>query len=143
MKLTIGETIMILRIRKGMQKQELGKIAFPKMLAPQVKLKKIENGSQAPTDEDLKAIADGLGIQVKDILHQDEQVPDGVRIHPRIFEIAPRLKHYIDILNSCAEIDRPVFVSVAIEELCADKELCPNAIEKSHPDETGGRRRQK
>lgn len=58
-KLTIGETIMILRNRAKLSQQELGCLAFKNELkTPNVKIKKIEKGQQPPTKDDIKKITD-------------------------------------------------------------------------------------
>ena len=54
LRLTVGERIMIMRIRKGMSKQDLGAVAFPDLSAPHVKLKKLETGFQLLTEEEVR-----------------------------------------------------------------------------------------
>ena len=44
MKLTIGEQIMIYRTRAGLTQKEFARRAFPDLMAPHMKVQKIEGG---------------------------------------------------------------------------------------------------
>lgn len=131
MKLSIGEKIMVLRSRKRMQKQELGNQAFGNLIAPNVKIKKIEQGTQIPSQKDIQAIAKTLGVPIADIVGDND-----VYIEPLVLEVAPSLRYYIGMMNDAARMNRPKFIKTVIEEMCSDGQLT-NACNPGGSSDTG------
>lgn len=107
-ELTQGEMIQILRKRAGINQGQLGAEAFRTTPdSGRTKIKNIELDKQKPTVDDLKAIADVLGLPLPDLLiyqakgpgHSAGSNPDGILVHHRIFSRFPGLEKCLSILN--------------------------------------------
>lgn len=100
MRLSIGEKLMVLRIRKGLSAKKLGEMVFEGLDHPNVKIHKIEAGTQKPKRKDLKTILECLDA--------DENVIKGtkeVSINNKVIEAVPEFKPYVEIINQAAQID--------------------------------------
>jgi len=128
MKLATGEKIMVLRTRIHMEKQELGKLAFPDMLAPHVKIKKFESGAQIPNADEIAAIAKVLNVPVSSIAGED-----GIHIEPMVFEVAPSFKYYIGMMNDAARAGKPKLIKTVLNEMCSDGDLMPSCTNPEEP----------
>jgi len=126
MKLSIGELIMIHRTRKGISKKELAKQAFPDLSAPGIKLKKIEQGMQDPTQEEIARIANILGLDEND-LHDPQMfcnaTKDGIFVSEKTLKHMSRIGDYLRLISSMAELGKDNLIKTTIETMCNDNEL--------------------
>lgn len=124
MELSLGEKIIVLRERKGLKLVDVARKAWPDLVAPHARLKKIETGIIAPTKEDLKKIATILGTTPDNLVSTDEPV-DYLIVNRDVLEHIPELEVYIKILNEGASsLDRDWCVETLtrlIEDLAKKK----------------------
>jgi putative transcriptional regulator len=67
--ITLGKNIKAIRKSKGMSQAELANICGKDRQS----LERVENGRVNPTIHYLKVIADGLGVNLKDLLDSDSE----------------------------------------------------------------------
>jgi hypothetical protein len=124
MKLTVGEKLMILRKRAGLNISELGQAAFQDLKAPHIKMKKLEDGTQIPAKEDLERLSRALRIDR--ILLTDQEagpVHNGYFISSEVFKLFPKLREYLRFLNSAARIGHRSAIIAAFRKMAEDGEL--------------------
>ena len=122
MKLTLGERFTIYRMRSGLTKKVLAEKAFPGLAAPQMKIQKIENSSQIPSDEEAKAIASALGITVSDLIGvaPDERVNGRIHVPEKTLTAIPKLRVYLKVLISMADLQDDVLLKTTISSMCRE-----------------------
>ena len=113
-ELTQGEIIQIFRKRAGINQGQLGAEAFNTTEdSGRTKIKNIELNKQRPTLDDLKAIADSLGLPLPDLLSYTSERPvftapesaEGIFVHQRIFDHYKGLEECLSILNKALILD--------------------------------------
>ena len=113
MRLTQSEMIQILRKRAGYNQAELGSRAFNTTPdSGRTKIKNIELGKQRVSDDDLKRIAQCLGVTVEQLQSPKEdqkassvKLKNGVRISQKVVDMFPDLREYLEMLENAARID--------------------------------------
>lgn len=98
MELTIGEKLMVLRIRAGLTAKSLGKAAFPNLDHPNVKVARLESGQIKAKASDIKAIVEQLGVDYE-ITVKKEVVLNG-----KLLDAVPELKPYVSLINQAAAV---------------------------------------
>lgn len=123
MELSIGEKIMVARMRKGLTRKALGHEVYTvnkvkKLDYPDGRIKKIETSVIPPekiTETELKVIAKVLNVPVAffidsaDKQQADANVRDYVELVPEIFDICPDIEKYFDILRAASAVDKKMF----------------------------------
>lgn len=123
MELSIGEKIMVARMRKGLTRKALGHEVYTvnkvkKLDYPDGRIKKIETSVIPPekiTETELKVIAKVLNVPVAffidsaDKQQADANVRDYVELAPEIFDICPDIEKYFDILRAASAVDKKMF----------------------------------
>lgn len=131
MKLTIGEQIMIYRTRAGLTQKEFARRAFPDLMAPHMKVQKIEGGRQAPTHEDLAAMARVLNLTSGELNNMeaiiDMETSSGTKISEKVLQAVPKIEHYLKTLNSMAVLNDTHMLKIMIARMCSDHELTGGA----------------
>ena len=120
LRLTVGERIMIMRIRKGMSKQDLGAVAFPDLSAPHIKLKKLETGFQPPTEEEVRQIAKALDVSEGMLLGIEPTTAGGMAVSNKIIDAVPALGNYIGIFNQLATLGKFDMMLDVLTSMCSD-----------------------
>ena len=121
LRLTVGERIMIMRIRKGMSKQDLGAVAFPDLSAPHIKLKKLETGFQPPTEEEVRQIAKALDVSEGMLFGiEPTAVGAGMAVSNKIIDAVPALGNYIGIFNQLAALGKFDMMLDVLTSMCSD-----------------------
>jgi transcriptional regulator with XRE-family HTH domain len=125
MKLTVGERIMVHRIRADITKKELGERAFPDLQAPQMKIQKIEQDRQAPTVQDINAIAKALGLNSKELdgLSSEVEPQKGFALSEKTLALIPKIKTYLKIIDTMAELGDFNLLKATVESMCKDGQL--------------------
>lgn len=125
MRLSQPEIIQILRRRAEMNQGTLGAEAFETSFeSGRTKIKNIELGRQKPTRDDLKKIADVLGVAVSELVPGALPVlPDGsastggVCLRLEVIELIPGAEAYIDMLNKAVQLDDRELMAHIAEKL--------------------------
>ena len=122
-KTDISDNLRHFRKSKGMSQDELGKRAFPDYRAAFAKINKLETGQQKATEDDIRLLAEILEIDENDLTSQ--RIKSGFVINPKLFEIAPKLKHYFDLLNHTVELGdiAPKLIAATIYEMGNDPDI--------------------
>ncbi len=113
MQLTQSEMIQILRKRAGLNQAELGSRAFETTMdSGRTKIKNIELGKQRVTDDDLKRIAQSLGVPVQQLQPSPDtdkintaRFKDGIFLPQRVVDMFPELHEYLEMLEKASVID--------------------------------------
>lgn len=99
MKLRLGERIMVLQARNGMDDTELGKAVFKDMKHPNVKIAKIKNNTYAPRRDEIDKIAKALNTSVKDLMEDDIVATEYVVLDEKAMNMFPNLEPFIRMIN--------------------------------------------
>lgn len=142
-KLTIGEQIMIYRTRAGLTQKEFARRAFPNLMAPHMKVQKIEGGRQAPTSEDLAAMAKVLNLSSGELSSMevvvDMETSSGTKISEKVLQAIPKIGTYLNALNSIAALEDTHMLKVMIAAMCKDRELMAAAGDSGTDEPNGAR----
>jgi transcriptional regulator with XRE-family HTH domain len=108
MEITLGQCLLLHRIKKGLTHKELGSRVFPELNAPHQKIKKIESGVYQPKPDELKAIAKALNVSLSEIksFSTTPIQDDRCYIDEKLFEFFPGLKGDVNIINQAAHMNR-------------------------------------
>ncbi|MFA5409833.1 MAG: helix-turn-helix transcriptional regulator [Bacilli bacterium] len=127
MKLTIGEQIMIHRLRANMNQKEFARLAFPDLAAPHMKVQKIEGGRQTPTAEDLASIARVLSLTPGELHNMEVTVEvaqhSGTQISEKVLKVVPKIRTYLAAMNAMADLPDESAIKFVIARMCSDNEL--------------------
>jgi transcriptional regulator with XRE-family HTH domain len=131
--LTTGELISFFRNRKGFTQAELGKIVFDDLQTPNVKIKKIEKNQQQPTEEDIKKIAEALGVTPEILKYGKITMPlihdntanakerEGeYSITKKIKTVCPNFETYLQAINSMAKINDMDLMLRILKKMCTE-----------------------
>lgn len=116
MDLTVGEKIMVLRQRKGLNLLELGKALKTtrrgkNIKNPNIKLKKIEAGQLKADKEELKALAKALDV------HVDVFKSEGLNVSEEILVRFPKLQFYLETIIKAYDMGDEIMLKNLIERL--------------------------
>ncbi|MDX9789041.1 MAG: helix-turn-helix transcriptional regulator [Desulfobacterales bacterium] len=123
MILETGELIAILRNRAGLTQQQLGESVFGDAVAnPNVKVKKIEKGQQAPTPDELKKMASIFKVKVNELTPTETDAT--FILDNNLFEMFPEIRAYLQMLNEAAKANEKAIAAsiiTRIAEIINDK----------------------
>ncbi|CAB5094594.1 hypothetical protein D3OALGB2SA_1536 [Olavius algarvensis associated proteobacterium Delta 3] len=110
MELKQAEIIQVLRRRAQMNQGDFGAKAFSTSFeSGRTKVKNIELGKQVPTDDDLKNMAEVLGLPVSELMPSTDAQPTagihGVEISRPVLDRFPGLEDYLGMLEKAVKID--------------------------------------
>jgi len=110
MDLKQAEIIQVLRRRAQINQGDFGAKAFSTSFeSGRTKVKNIELGRQVPTYDDLKNMADVLGVPVSELMPSTDNPPeadtDGVEISRAVLDRFPGLEDYLGMLEKAVQID--------------------------------------
>lgn len=112
MKLTVGQCVLLYRHKAGKTHKQLGEAVFPKLSAPHVKIKKIENGKYIPKDKELISIAKELGCQVSDLrdISTEGNADERTCLSEEALSLLPEMEQIFPIINHASNLPRGEFV---------------------------------
>ena len=110
MDLKQAEIIQVLRRRAQINQGDFGAKAFSTSFeSGRTKVKNIELGRQVPTYDDLKNMAEVLGVPVSELMPNTDNPPetstDGVEISRAVLDCFPGLEDYLGMLEKAVKID--------------------------------------
>jgi hypothetical protein len=130
MRLSIGEKLMVLRKRAGMTLCEVGEAAFPELRAAHIKVKKLEDGTQLPSDEELERLAKVLRANIQELVQPGTLHPEngGYFVSHEVFEMFPKLREYLDFIYSAVRIGHRAAGESTFKRMAEDTDLIRPAV---------------
>jgi len=139
MKLNLGERIMVLQEREGIDDTELGKMVYedPKhrvrkpLKHSNVRIAKIKNNLCIPTRAELNRIAEVLGVGIKDLLEDDFTVTEYVVLDEKAMKMFPNLEPFIRMINLSVAMGQKEMAEDTIRKM--PKLLLENKVDVVEP----------
>lgn len=122
MDLKQAEIIQVLRRRSQINQGDFGAKAFSTSFeSGRTKVKNIELGRQVPTYDDLKNMAEVLGLPVSELMPSTDTQPTadihGVEISRTVLDRFPGLEDYLGMLEKAVKIDDSDLIGYITEKI--------------------------
>jgi hypothetical protein len=130
MRLSIGEKLLVLRKRAGMSLCEVGEAAFPELKAAHIKVKKLEDGTQLPSDEEIERLSKVLRADIQQLVPPGTQHLEngGYYVSHEVFDMFPKLREYLDFLYSAVRIGHRAAGESTFKRMAEDTDLIKPAV---------------